>query len=179
MSNVFAVPADVAHVTHEHLRAKGREHAEGVVLWIGTFEPPTITRAVVPDQETSAGRFRVPLAARQKLTRELAGTGQVVVAQVHSHPSLAFHSSIDDAEAIPRRVGAYSLVVPDFGRRGHLLDGAALFQLASAGRWVPAPPATFDLPQTVAPAAPAAAATRRGLWRRLTDTLKSFGRSRI
>ncbi len=179
MSDVFAVPADVARVTHEHLHAKGLEHAEGLVLWIGTFEPPTITRAVVPEQDTSAGRFHVPLAARQELTRELAGTGQVVVAQVHSHPDLAFHSSIDDAEAIPRRVGAYSLVVPDFGTRGHLLDGAALFQVDSGGRWVPAPAATFDLPQTFEPAAPVTAATRRSLWRRLTDTLKSFGRSRI
>ena len=178
MTDVFAVPADVARVTHEHLRAKGREHAEGVVLWIGTFEPPAITGAVVPEQETSAGRFRVPLAARQLLTRELAGSGQMVVAQVHSHPDLAFHSPIDDAEAIPRRVGAHSLVVPDFGTRGHLLDDAALFQLDADGRWLPAPTTTFDVPQTFHPAAPTAAQTRSSLWRRLTDTLKSFGRSR-
>lgn len=178
MTDVFTVPANVARVTHEHLCTKAREHVEAVVLWIGTFEPPTITRVVVPEQETSVGRFRVPLAARQSLARELAGTGQMVVAQVHSHPDLAFHSPIDDAEAIPRRVGAYSLVVPDFGVRDDLLDGAALFQLDADGRWLPAPTTTFDVPQTFQPAAPTAASTRRSVWRRLIDTLKNFGPSR-
>lgn len=174
---IFAVPKEVALLTHEHLRAKGQELSEGVVLWLGTFEPPMITRAVVPEQKTSAGRFQVPLHARQQLTRELAGSGQVLVAQVHSHPGAAFHSDVDDTESIPRRVGAFSLVIPDFGGRPHLLDGAALYCLEGTGRWLEAPLSTFSIPNTFA--APTPATTKRNLWRRLTDTLRSYGRSRI
>lgn len=163
----FLVPAPVVRVTEDHLRAKGREQTEGVVLWVGTFQPPTITRAAVPEQVTNSGRFQVPLAARQQLARELSGTGQVVVAQVHTHPGPAFHSNVDDAEAIPRRVGAYSLVVPNFGSGSNLLHGAALFELHNDGSWRPAPLNTFHLSQTQS----------RLRW--LVAKLKSFGRSLI
>jgi hypothetical protein len=148
VSNPFVIRPEVAMTTHAHLRAKGEEESEGVVLWLGTFEPPTIVRAVIPEQETSAGRFRVPLRARQQLTRELASSGLTLVAQVHSHPGFAFHSGIDDVEAIPRRTGTYSLVVPDFGARAHLLDEAALYRRDDAGRWVEAPLTTLVVPET-------------------------------
>jgi hypothetical protein len=173
----FAVPQEVARLTQEHLRAKGQEMSEGVVLWLGTFEPPRITRAVVPEQETSMGRFRVPLRARQELSRELTGSGQVLVAQVHSHPSAAFHSEVDDAEAIPRRAGAYSLVLPDFGARAHLLEGAALYRLDQSGRWRDAPLSTLSISDSLATLMPAT--RKRTLWRRLTDLLRSSGRSSI
>jgi hypothetical protein len=177
-TSLFDVPEHVARITHEHLRAYGEASNEGVVLWVGTLDPPTIVDAIVPRQDVSAGRFRVPLEERQRISRDLAGSGTFVVAQVHSHPGAAFHSSIDDEEAIPRRAGAYSLVVPDFGRRAHLLDGAALYRLEE-GRWTPAPPDTFNIPR-VAPQpqaiTPARGLTRFTTW--LTNTLKSFGRSR-
>jgi hypothetical protein len=172
----LTVPAEVVRLTHAHLRAKGEANSEGVVLWIGTLEPPTIRGAVIPEQETSYGRFRVPLAARQQLTRDLAGTGTTVIAQVHSHPGQAFHSPIDSAEAIPRRAGAFSLVIPDFGARDTLSDGAALYQLDQTGTWNPVPIEAFDIAATFDQ--PAATPAKTSLWRRLTDTLKSFGRSR-
>ena len=161
----FAITREIADATRAHLRAQGRHKAEGVVLWRGTFEPPHITAVIVPEQETSMGRFRVPLAERQRIARELAGTGEMIVAQVHSHPHDAFHSPIDDEEAIPRRVGAYSLVIPDFGSRADLLDGAALFELAADGQWRATPLDTFLLPAS------------SGWLRCLIDTLKSFVRS--
>lgn len=161
----IAVPAAVIRQTQRHLRAQGVDSAEGVVLWQGTLAPPRVTAAIIPAQVVSSGRFEVPLAERQRIARELAGTGAHIVAQVHSHPGAAFHSAVDDAEAIPRRVGAFSLVVPDFGAREDLFDGAALFQLERDGAWRPAPLAAF-LPQP-----------QRSVARWLIDTLKSFGRS--
>lgn len=131
----FNVPHEVVRATQKHLRAKGRAGEEGVVLWQGTFEPPLITHVIVPQQETSAIRFRIPLAERQRIARKLAGSGEMIVAQVHSHPCGAFHSSTDDKEAIPRRVGSLSLVIPDFGARYELLDRAALFELRRGGSW--------------------------------------------
>jgi hypothetical protein len=161
------VPEAVVRETLAHLRAKGATGHEGVVLWQGTFDPPRITAAIVPEQETSPARFIVPLAERQRIARSLSGTGQMVVAQVHSHPGVAFHSPADDADAIPRRIGAYSLVIPDYAARGDLLDGAALFQLSEDGRWRQMPTAAFT------------PSSRRGrVLRCLIATLKSAARSR-
>lgn len=161
----FEISSEIAAVTQAHLRRKGAEHAEGVVLWRGTLEPPRITAAMIPEQVTSAGRFQVPLAERQRIARELTGTGEFIAAQVHSHPERAFHSPVDDEEAIPRRVGSYSLVVPDFGSRPHLFEDAALFRLSERGSWDPAPLETF---QTRA---------RGGPLRWMIARVKSFGRS--
>lgn len=152
-------------MTQEHLRGKGAERAEGVVLWRGTFEPPRITAAIIPDQITSFGRFQVPLAERQRITRDLAGSRELIVAQVHSHPKRAFHSPVDDDEAIPRRLGSYSLVVPDFGSRPHLLEEAALYRLTAGGSWDPAPLKTFEI------------RAEGGPLRWLIARAKSFGRS--
>jgi hypothetical protein len=135
----LVVPPQVIAETQLHLRAHGTRGEEGVVLWRGLVSPPRVSGAVVPLQDCSVGRFRVPLEERQRITRELAGTAEVIVAQVHSHPGHAFHSSIDDAEAIPRRPGALSLVVPDFAACPELLDAAALFELRRDGSWISVP----------------------------------------
>ena len=105
----------------------------------------------------------------------------MIIFQVHSHPDEAFHSWIDDQEAIPRRVGAYSLVVPDFGSRPHLLEQAALFQLDANGRWNEISTAVLNV-IGIAPVSPPHTTTTKTLHRRvlrwLTGTLKSFGRLR-
>ncbi|HUB73947.1 MAG TPA: hypothetical protein VL979_07925 [Solirubrobacteraceae bacterium] len=131
---ILEIPASIADATQQHLRDKGRSSAEGVVLWVGPPNGP-VCHVLIPVQITSRLRYQVPLDERQRISRALAGTGEIVVAQVHSHEGPAFHSLVDDEEAIVRRPGGYSLVVPYFGTRPTLLDGAALFRLASAGSW--------------------------------------------
>lgn len=170
---LLEIPAAIANQTLEHLRHKGAENAEGVVLWRGTLAPPHVTGVIVPEQITSTGRFEVPLAERQRMTRELAGTSDYIIAQVHSHPREAFHSLVDDAEAIPRRPGSYSLVVPDFARRDQLLDAAALFQLSKAGSWDEIPITAFRVVRDEA--SPDRA--QGGLLRWLIDAVKRLGRS--
>ncbi len=39
----------------------------------------------------------------------------MVLAQLHTHPGMAFHSLADDRLALPRQTGAISIVVPDYG----------------------------------------------------------------
>jgi hypothetical protein len=142
------VPTGVIAKTQAHLRECGARREEGVVLWRGTLDPFHVTVALVPLQDSSYGRFRVPLEERQRIAREFAGTAETILAQVHSHPGPAFHSPVDDVEAIPRRVGALSLVVPDFAARPELLDNAELFQLHQNGRWTPAPLALLEIDAT-------------------------------
>lgn len=147
----FRVPPDVVLATQRHLRANGSDGNEGVVLWVGTFDPPAILDALIPDQRVGPGRFEVSLHERQRIARELAGTGKIVVAQVHSHPGEAFHSWIDDRDAIPRRIGSYSLVVPRFGALPNLLNDAALFQLNERGGWIATSLEAFDLEEDCTP----------------------------
>jgi hypothetical protein len=143
--SALEVPVDVAATTQKHIREKGHIEEEGVVLWLGRPGLNRVTGIIVPAQLTSRLRFQVPLEERQKISRFLAGSGEIIVAQVHSHGEAAFHSLVDDREAIVRRVGGYSLVVPDFGARETILEDAALFQLATDGRWQQIPTHTIRL----------------------------------
>lgn len=89
---------------------------ESVVLWIGTrgASEAVVKRILVPPQAATADHFDVSLAARLEIIRNLASTGDTLVAQLHTHPGSAFHSPVDDRIAIPRHTGALSIVIPGF-----------------------------------------------------------------
>jgi proteasome lid subunit RPN8/RPN11 len=100
----------------------GVHGCEGLVLWVGevTEALARITRAVVPNQnpiksEGGVGYF-VNSDTLFELNRKLDDTGLRLIAQVHSHPSEAYHSNADDRYAIVTANGGLSLVVPDFGK---------------------------------------------------------------
>lgn len=59
---------------------------------------------------------------------------QVLAAQVHAHPTDAYHSDTDDTFPIVTALGGLSLVVPDFCRRDLLTESAA-YRLTPDG-WV-------------------------------------------
>ena len=63
---------------------------------------------------TSALHFDVPLWERLRIARQLAGCGEKLLVQLHTHPGRAFHSAVDDRLALPRHTGAISIVIPDF-----------------------------------------------------------------
>lgn len=141
------VPAAVLAGVQDVLRAAGLARPrgrEGVALLIGR-SGALADELVVPEHEAGFDWFRVPLASRRSLAQSLAGTGRQVLAQVHSHPSRAYHSAVDDAMALPRRAGNLSLVVPDFARRPDLMDGSTLYALQPDGRWALVPLAHLEV----------------------------------
>jgi hypothetical protein len=123
--------ADVRHVkieshvvssTLETLRAYGEQGLEGLVLWLGEIvgEAACVSRAIVPEQEpitseSGVGYF-VDGDTLFRLNRVLEQTGLRLIAQVHSHPTHAYHSETDDRYAIVTAEGGLSFVVPNFGR---------------------------------------------------------------
>ncbi len=118
----ISVDSAVVATTLRVLQDFGARGCEGLVLWIGelTQYEAHITRAVVPHQkaiksEDGVGYF-VDGAALFELNRDLADSGLRLIAQVHSHPGEAYHSSADDRYAIVTADGGVSLVVPNFGR---------------------------------------------------------------
>jgi hypothetical protein len=58
-----------------------------------------------------------------------------LIAQVHSHPTSAYHSETDDEYATLAEVGGVSIVVPDFARDAFNLDTCAVYRLSSSGTW--------------------------------------------
>jgi hypothetical protein len=117
----ISIDRSVIATTLRVLRNFGAHGCEGLVLWIGEVneDQARITQAVVPDQrpiksEDGVGYF-VDGTALFDLNRELANTGLRLIAQVHSHPSEAYHSDADDRYAIVTADGGLSLVVPNFG----------------------------------------------------------------
>ena len=136
----MVVDRAVVDSTLRILRKFGRYRLEGLVLWLGKIEPGRahVTRAFTPDQqpvsdEDGVGYF-VGADALFELNRGLAETGLRLIAQVHSHPSRAYHSDTDDRYAVVTADGGLSLVVPNFGRAPADPASWAVYRL-SKGDW--------------------------------------------
>ncbi len=134
------VQSDVVISTLETLQTYGKHGFEGLVLWVGEINGKValVSQAVIPEQnpisnESGVGYF-VDGDTLFRLNRMLANTGLRLIAQVHSHPTNAYHSEADDRYAIVTAEGGLSLVVPNFGRAP--LDPAmwAIYRLTQ-GEW--------------------------------------------
>lgn len=116
----FRVPQAVVDDTWRALRAYGAEGNEGFVLWLGEIGDriANIARAYVPPQvpirsEDGVGYF-VTSDTLFRLNQTLHASRLRLIAQVHSHPRDAYHSSTDDAFAVVTTEGGMSIVVPNF-----------------------------------------------------------------
>jgi proteasome lid subunit RPN8/RPN11 len=117
----FRVDPNVLSETLLVLREFGKHYCEGLVLWVGNIsgDYAEIRRIAVPDQtplksEHGVGYF-VEADVLFTLNRRLSQAQLQLIAQVHSHPSDAYHSETDDRYAIVTANGGLSLVVPNFG----------------------------------------------------------------
>jgi proteasome lid subunit RPN8/RPN11 len=111
------VPVAVKKQTDAYLQVSKKNGIEVVLLWSATpnTNPLEVKMVWFPRQMSGEAFFQVPEEQLFEINKELSKIGQVLVAQVHSHPSAAFHSSTDDEFAIANHAGAYSIVVPDYG----------------------------------------------------------------
>jgi hypothetical protein len=135
----FHIPSAVIDKTDAALRSAGTRRLEAFVLWTGetvgeTFE---VRKAHIPEQTSyrleSGLCVRVDGAELHRLNAWLYQNRQELGAQVHSHPTEAYHSETDDTFPIVTVRGALSVVVPDFGRRGIRGPGIAAYRLTDDG----------------------------------------------
>lgn len=136
----FEIDPTVVPTTLQVLQLFGSHGCEGLVLWIGEVGDgyARITRAFVPDQkpvksEEGVGYF-VDSETLFQLNLKLSETGLRLIAQVHSHPTEAYHSEADDRYAIVTADGGLSLVVPNFGKAPEDPTLWAVYRLNS-GSW--------------------------------------------
>ena len=135
----FIVPAAVVDKTDAALRSAGARHLEAFVLWTGVTEGDAfeVRAARVPEQTAyrleSGLCVRVDGAELHRLNTWLYENAQELGAQVHTHPTDAYHSDTDDSFPIVTVRGGLSIVVPNFARRGLRGPGVAAYRLSDAG----------------------------------------------
>ena len=133
------VPRHILFDTGEYLKKHGNMGHEGMVLWAGIR--PGKNKAIVkscihPQQYCTPVSFDVPLDESQRINILLQQKKQVIIAQVHSHPSIAFHSSIDDQFPVTFIIGLFSIVVPEFCQKGLAnFSGCEIWEHIGLGRW--------------------------------------------
>jgi proteasome lid subunit RPN8/RPN11 len=130
----------VVEQTLEYLQEAGRRESECVVLWLAhrSTDDTLVIEAYRPEQTAALDRFVIPSDSMRALMRHLREHRLSLLAQVHSHPGEAFHSWIDDREAIVRHEGALSIVAPYFARSlaaDSFAEACASFRLTASDRW--------------------------------------------
>ena len=130
---------------HAHLARVGRSGYEAVGFWVGTVEgaKANVTTAIMPGQTAGALNrgLAVVISGEElfRMNRWLHQNGLRLIAQVHTHPSEAFHSETDDEYAVLSEVGGFSIVVPDFASAPFSLRTAAVYRLDPQGIWQSVP----------------------------------------
>jgi hypothetical protein len=138
---LIRLPRAIAEETQQFLRAVGNKGMEGLALWVGRRAGPEfeVTHLLIPRQRairTADGVCAVVEPDElHRINVELFQTGLRTIAQVHSHPSHAYHSDTDDDFAIANTVGCLSLVVPNFAAGDFDLRHTATYRLTTEGVW--------------------------------------------
>ena len=146
----FHVATTIVSDTEQALTAAGRRGYERFVLWSGVIvnEIATVHTAHVPDQTSYKTRdgllVTVPGDALHELNVWLYANHETLVAQVHAHPTDAFHSDTDDTYPMVTALGGLSIVVPDFARHGLDCSRTAVYRLTTKG-WLELPRALGTL----------------------------------
>lgn len=136
------VPVQVIMDGYEFMRSAGRLRLEGMVLWAGKQRDRifTVTELIVPKQQglsTADGVCAIVEADElARLNMHLYRNSLELVAQVHTHPTEAYHSLTDDEYAIATTIGCFSIVVPNFAVVNYALAQCAVYRLDFGGEWL-------------------------------------------
>ena len=135
----FVVPGDLCDATDQQLCDAGLAGNERFILWSGIVRDDRLLVTTMHCPKQTAYRLDDGLCVRvesdelHRLNVWLYENAERLAIQVHSHPTEAFHSNIDDAYPMVTTLGGLSLVVPDFARYGVRGPATALYRLSSTG----------------------------------------------
>jgi hypothetical protein len=113
----ITIPRKVLNKTFSFLRQHGKRHHESHALLVGkgnknTFE---VSDVWFPMQHNTSISFTVPEEEVHRINVKLNELQLTTIAQIHTHPSTAFHSPTDNEGAEVVLPGSFSIVIPDFG----------------------------------------------------------------
>lgn len=134
-----SIPLSVLRQTANFLRQVGRHGHEGLAFWCGKVdqEEAVVERIIIPDQRPIRAEngicVTVGSQALHDLNVFLFENGMRLIAQVHSHAEIAYHSETDDRFSVVTTLGALSIVVPFFAASGMVLNECAVYRLCRSG----------------------------------------------
>lgn len=137
----YALDARTLQLTRQFLQARGEHGLEGVVLWLG--RPVDEHRAEIlatyaPEQVGFKSEEGVAVQVTDEGLSALISAlppGMFVLCRVHSHPSEAYHSELDDTNMIISHPGAISIVVPFYARAPIVLPDCSINELQYGSGW--------------------------------------------
>lgn len=141
----LVVPRRFADAAQAHMRSVGLSGNEGFALWLGHRDGVRfdVDETLIPQQQgRRVGRgvcVTVDGDELFRINRYLYDTGRQLIAQLHSHPTEAYHSETDDTFPIATTAGAFSIVVPDFAVRPFALHDCAVYRLVPDQGWLELP----------------------------------------
>jgi hypothetical protein len=137
----FSVPGRVLEDTRALLAEPGEDGLECIVVWIGRprdAETADVLWALRPRQiayRSDEGlAVEVPPEALLELISGLPEDTAILV-RVHTHPTDAYHSPLDDTNMLISHQGAVSIVVPWFAREPIMLDRCSVNVLDHGRGW--------------------------------------------
>lgn len=136
------VPAQLAEETNSKLRLIGQRGMEGFALWAGVLSESTfsVQANIIPAQtgHQLEGGVCVSVGPDElhRINVWLFENRMSIIAQIHTHPTDAYHSDTDDAYPIATTLGSISVVIPYFARQPFALGRCAVYRLQDRRGWV-------------------------------------------
>ena len=111
------LPNEILMESFEIFRYYGDLNHEVSIIWVGKRENNNfiIEDVWLPDQECTMISFYIPSHETHNISKELYNKNLELIAQLHTHPTNAFHSPIDDRGSMLLFNGQLSIVIPNFG----------------------------------------------------------------
>lgn len=135
------VPARCAKAAQEHLQAVGRRGYEGMALWVGKRQDSVfvVEETIIPKQQghkTPSGVYvEVGGEELHRINVWLYDHDMELIAQLHSHPTDAYHSSTDDEFPIATTIGSISIVLPNYAVDPFAVKNCAVYRLSEENIW--------------------------------------------
>ena len=111
------IPNKVLLSTFYFLRKNGERKLESHAIWVGKENLSTFKVLDVwfPKQSNDFISYEVLDEEVHRINVRLNKLGLTAIAQVHTHPCSAYHSTTDDNWPILVLPGSFSVVIPDYG----------------------------------------------------------------
>lgn len=123
------------------LQQAGNKYFEAIALFAGCRENSVfrVKEVILPYQTSykmaSGLMFSVDDEELYRINTHLFENSMELIAQIHSHPGIAYHSETDDRYPIVDTFGGISIVVPDFASGPVDLKLWAIYRLNRNGKW--------------------------------------------
>jgi hypothetical protein len=136
------IPQSCIEFTYDAFRKQGEKGFECIGLFVGVINKNAfeIKTAMIPSQtayKTEYGlNYIVEGDELYRINKWLYENGYTIIAQIHSHPTAAYHSQVDDDFPIMATEGGFSIVIPNFGFDEFSINDWSVNRLMSPKSWV-------------------------------------------